>query len=110
MNKEHPLLVGIFALAGIYAAMFGAVWLAETIGISRGISIFIALVVYFTLFSLISWSLTIWRQHRQAVNEVRNNAYMVYREEKHVTDVQPVSRVVKKTPGVEKENARNVNE
>ena len=41
--------------------------------------------------------------------KVGDNAYTVYREEKHVTDVQPVSRIVKKKTSEEKWNAGNGN-
>jgi hypothetical protein len=68
MKKVHPLLV-IFALPCMCALMFGAARFADNIGISRGVALVIAFVVYVSLFSLISWSLTAWDQHRLAVNE-----------------------------------------
>ena len=69
-HKERAsLLECILFLAGIFWLTSGIPWLADTTGISRGVLFLIALGVYVSLFSLISWSLTVWRQHRRAVNE-----------------------------------------
>lgn len=69
-HKERAsLLEGVLFFAGMFWLLSGIPWLADTSGISRGVLLFIALGVYVSLFSLISWSLTVWDQHRRAASE-----------------------------------------
>jgi len=66
MNKEHPVLGYVLALACIYALVYAIRWMFDTTGFAWTLLIFITFCV--CLF-LTYWSLTAWQRRRHAVFE-----------------------------------------